>query len=384
MSASLINEIALTQVTGIGNVLFKQLISYFGSADTVFKTPKGKLQKVPGIGEKLAQNLLERKNPKGEDVFKIAARQIEYLDKNAGQVLYYTSPNYPQRLKVFSDAPVILYFQGSADLNNTKTVGIVGTRNATDYGKKAAEQIVAQLQKHQALIISGLALGIDGAAHKAAVQYSLPTVGVMACGLKHIYPFQHQKLVQQMMLQGGILTEYLADVKPDAMRFPERNRVIAALSDVVIVVETAKQGGTMITVEYAIDYNKPVLAVPNQINVKTSEGCHELIRQNKAQIYTSLQDIEEAANWVQEQVLYNFPKNIESMPLPTKSPTHVNFSAEEQQIVDLFAKQAELHIDEITWKTQLNINQVALILLDFEFRNLIKVLPGKKFKWCVA
>jgi DNA processing protein len=358
-----LHEIALTLISGIGNVLVKQLVSYCGSAEMVFKTPKGKLQKIPGIGEKLATIITT------QEVLQEAEKQLKTAEQSQTKILFYTDALYPQRLKVLHNAPAMLYIQGQADLNKDKIVSIVGTRAATDYGKSITEKIIADLTPHNPLIVSGLAYGIDIAAHKAALKYQLPTLGVMASGLQTIYPLSHQKIAEQMKEQGGVTTEYPFGTKPDAPRFPERNRIIAGLADVVIVVETGLQGGTLITVEQATEYKKPILAVPGNLGVKTHEGCNHLISNHKADIYTGIADLENTAGWTSK---------------PQKGGTDkvkmLNLTADEQRLYELLEKQGEMHIDDLLLHSQVSINQLANLLLNLEFQGLIDGLKGKRFK----
>lgn len=367
MENNLLYELALTLIHGIGNALVRQLISYGGSAEKVLKLPKGKLMKIPGIGEKLAESILD-----STKALKIAEEQLKLAEKSNTQILFYTSPAYPQRLRNLYDAPAILFWQGNSDLNTTRTIGIVGTRNASEYGKNMTERIIEDLKQHNPLIISGLAYGIDIAAHKAALKYGLQTIGVMGNGMQKIYPQVHQKTADQMKTQGGLLTEYLFGTEPAAPHFPNRNRIIAGLSDVIIVVETSYKGGTLITVELAHEYKKPIFAVPGMLGAKTSEGCNDLIQRKQALIYTKGSDVEEITGWLQNQEMQT--------EIKTENIDFQYFTPEELAIYQTLQGQGEIQIDELAWKTQINISQVATVLLTLEFKNLVKALPGKKFK----
>jgi DNA processing protein len=360
-------EVAMTLIPGIGNVLVKQLMSYAGSAEKLFKMPKGKLMKIPGIGEKLATVIIS--NPQ---VLKIAEQQIEIAEKTNTEIIFYTSPKYPQRLKNLHDAPVLLFWQGNTSLNHGRTIGIVGTRSASEYGKMMTEKIIEDIKHHNPLIISGLAYGIDIAAHKAALKHGVETIGIMGNGLQKIYPHLHTKVADQMKTQGGILTEYLFGVEPDAPHFPNRNRIIAGLSDVLIVVETSNKGGTLITAELAVEYKKPILAVPANIGTKTSEGCLDLLQKQKAFIYTKSADIEQVAGWLNTGLSISEKDKLRLPP--------ADLNTEEQKVYDLLHKHTELQIDEIAWQSQIPINQIASILLNLEFKGVVKALIGKKFR----
>ncbi len=275
-------------------------------------------------------------------------------------------------MRGFSDAPVILFWQGNGNLNDARTVGIVGTRHASDYGKNMTDKIIEEIKQHNPIIISGLAYGIDIAAHKAALKQGLQTIGVMGNGLQKVYPHLHTKIAEQMKEQGGLLTEYIFGTAPAAPHFPNRNRIIAGLSDVLIVVETGYKGGTLITVDIAQNYKKPIFAVPGMIGAKTSEGCNDLIQKKEALIYTKGSDIEQVMGWLNKK---EENKNL------VINHAYIEGLTEDEQKVYLFLQQnTEAQIDALAWKLQIGISQVATILLNLEFRNLVKALPGKKFR----
>jgi DNA processing protein len=353
-------EIALVMTEGLGCVLSRQLVSYGGSAKAVFQMPKGKLLKIPGIGEKLAEQILK------QEALKAAEKEIELARKSGIQLIFFTDPDYPGRLRQIKDAPALLYLHGQNKLNAAKIISIVGTRNATDYGKQMTDEIINQLSKHRPLIVSGLAYGIDIQAHRSALKQGLETVGVMATGIDRIYPPTHAATARQMIEQGGLLTEYAFGTKPDAPRFPERNRIIAGLSDAVIVVEAAEKGGALITAEIAHSYDRDVFAVPGRITDKCSQGCNKLIASQQAHILRGLEDLEYVMNWAAEA--------------PRKKEIELPEMTEDEQIVfDLLKQKKELHLDELAWQSQLGVSKTATALLTMEFKGLIKALPGKRF-----
>lgn len=359
------HQIALTLVPGVGSILIRQLISYCGSATEVFRSPLARLLKVPGIGEVTARAVLK------PGVLSEAEQVMLRLEKLGASALFYTDKAYPGRLKSLYDAPALLYFQGMGDLNAPRTIGLVGTRQATEYGRRITQEIIEAVVPYGASVISGLAYGIDIAAHRSSLANGLPTIGVMASGLDIIYPNVHQKTATEMLPQGGLLTESRPGTKPDAHLFPARNRIIAGLSDVVVVVEAAAKGGALITAEYANNYHREVFAVPGQLNQTFSAGCNKLIRENKAQIYTSPNDIIEALNWDRANDLVS-PKNI-----PPALP--VNMTEEESQILALLRQSADIHIDDLSWKSQIPMGRLASLLLTLEFQGFVRSLPGKKY-----
>lgn len=359
-------QVALSLTPGVGSVLIRNLVSYCGSAAEVMASGQHKLNKIPGIGQQISQNILAK------STLLEAEKELALAQKLGVEILFYTEENYPDRLKRIYDAPALLYWQGQASLNTPKTVSIVGTRQATDYGKTMTNDIVDQLQKYNVLLISGLAYGIDIAAHKACLKYQVPTVGVMASGIDIIYPAAHQKTAEAMKEMGGILTENRLGQAPDAPRFPARNRIIAGLADVVIVVETANKGGTLITAEYANNYHKEVFAVPGQLGTKFSEGCNALIKKNKASIFTSVQDIVEALNWDQ-------PSGSKSGKKTEVVFDYSQFTEQESQVIALLRQHKDMHIDEIAWQCQIQMNTLASLLLNLEFQGVVKSIPGKRY-----
>ncbi len=364
MDQDRLSFLALHFIPGVGDYLVKQLVSYCGSADQVFKTPKGKLLKIPGIGRVTAEAI------KTGNTFHQAEKEFKKAEKEEAEILFFTDKKYPQRLKEIEDAPSLLYYKGNANLNHPKSVAIVGTRQATDYGKEMVTRIVEELMPHGALIVSGLAYGIDVQAHKLALKHHLPTLAVMGSGMDVIYPAAHKETAKKIVGHGALLTENHFGTKPDAHNFPARNRIIAGLCDALIVVEAAERGGALITAEIANTYNKDVFAVPGSLGHTYSEGCNKLIRNNKAVIYTSVKDLEYLLNWSVEEA---HPKR--SIPMDFS-----NFSAEEQKILSLLKeKNSPMMIDELTIKSSMSPSQLASHLLTLEFGNVVKSLPGKLF-----
>ena len=359
-------QIALTLIPKIGDVLVRQLISYCGSAEQAFKTPIPKLLKIPNIGQVIAQNM------QNKSVLENAWKIIQEADKQQVELLFYTDKNYPNRLKQLYDSPVLLYYKGKADLNVQRTVAIVGTRQSTEYGKQTTEHIIQELSAYNPLIVSGLAYGIDIVAHKCCLKNNVPTVGVMASGIDLIYPYQHKNTSVQMQELGGILTEQTFGTQPDPRFFPQRNRIIAGMADVTIVVEAAVKGGALITAEYANNYHRDVFAVPGQIGKSFSEGCNKIIKENKAQIFTSIKDVLEALNW-----------DLDGDGKSVKQPTTLdfsNFTEEESSVMSLLHNNEEMHIDDLAWKAQIHVAKLSSLLLNLEFQGYIKSLVGKKYK----
>ena len=366
---TLLYEVALTLFPNIGPQMTRLLMSYGGSAKNVLHLPPGKLRKVPGVGPATVAILTGADRTAALNQAESILRKAE---KDHVQVLFYTNKLFPTRLKQIPDAPALLYYQGTADLNQEKIIALVGTRQATDYGREQTERLVQGLVQHRPVVVSGLAYGIDIAAHRAALQEGLETVGVMATGLDIIYPHAHRKTAEKMLTQGGLLTEFPFGTQPDRFNFPMRNRIIAGLADGTVVVEAARKGGALITADLAMGYDRDVLAVPGPLGSAASEGCHELIKANKAALYSEPQDIEQLLNW--DSALHFNGKH--------KAPTSheaADFTPAEFSVIEVLQATKEEHIDNLAWKTQLPMHQIASLLLGLEFQNIVKALPGKRF-----
>jgi DNA processing protein len=359
----LLYKIALTLIPNIGPVLARNLVSYRGGVEKIFNATKQQLIKVPGIGEKTADEILHFKD------FKRAEKEVDFIKKNKITTFFYLDENYPWRLKNSPDAPILLYFKGNANLNAERHVAIVGTRTATDYGKSFCEKLVEDLKKYNVTILSGLAYGIDICAHRTAVKNEMPTIGIVAHGLDDIYPGQHRNTAAQMIKNGGVLTEYITDTKADRENFPMRNRIIAGLADAVVVVETAAKGGSMITAEIGYSYNKDIFALPGDITNEKSRGCNFLIKTNKAVLLESGDELAFNMGWI----------DLEKKPAAQKK-LFVDLSDNEKTIVDLLQAAQQLPIDELTLQSRMSASVLASALLELELKSVVRSLPGKMYK----
>lgn len=363
MDNNRLSLLALHFIDGIGDYLIKQVISYTGSAEQVFKTPKGKLMQIPGIGEVTAKAILNGKP------FEQAERELLKAEKESVEVVFYMDSKYPARLKNIPDAPSILYLKGNLDFENPKSVAIVGTRQATSYGKEQVEEIIKGLAAHNALIVSGLAYGIDIHAHKQSVKHELPTIGIMGSGMDVIYPSAHKETAKKMFERGGLVTENHFGTKPDAHNFPQRNRIIAGLCDALIVVEAAEKGGALITAEIANSYNKDVFAFPGSVGDTYSAGCNNLIKSNRAHLLTSVKDLEYIMNW-----------DAAKPQMKKAAVSLAEYDENEQTVLKIMIdKKANVLIDELSWKANLPVSQLAGVLLGLEFKGVVKSMPGKQY-----
>ena len=363
MTTQKLYEIALTLVPGIGDVNGKKLVAYCGGAEAVFCEKKKALSKIYGIGDNTIKSIVN------QDVMAQAEAELEFVEKNSIKPLFYLDSEYPKRLQHCHDSPMMLYYKGNADLNAMKVVGVVGTRNITDYGRWATEKIIEELSSDNILVISGLAYGVDAAAHSAALKYNLATVGVLGHGLQTIYPAENRKLSSKMLEKGGVLTEFVSGTTPEKENFPRRNRIVAGMVDCLIVVESALKGGAMITADIANSYDREVFAIPGRIGDKYSEGCNCLIRTNKANLLTDALDIRYVMRW-----------DVDTKVVAKQMRLFRDFSEEEQKVMDVFANDSVAHLDDIIVGTDLSPSKIASVLLSLEFDGVLKALPGKRYQ----
>lgn len=367
MSDNLVYKIAISLIPGIGSVNAKSLIAYTRSVEQVFREKEKALRKVPGIGSVLAKNIV------GSKVMARAEKEVEFVHKNGIKALFYLDENYPQRLLGCADAPIVLYVKGDPPLNSPKSVSIVGTRHATDYGKKLTDQLITTLAErgYPVTIVSGLAYGIDIQSHKSSIRMGLPTVAVMGHGLETVYPALHTAIAKEMVENsGGLVSDFMSNSPIERTNFLRRNRIIAGLSDATIVVESAKKGGALVTADIANSYNRDVFAFPGKVGDPFSEGCHFLIKSNRANLIENVADLEYAMNW----------STAKNPPDAVQPFLFYDFSPDEKLIVDLLRSEGELPIDLICIKTALPMNKVSPTLLNLEFAGIVKGLPGKVFK----
>ncbi len=362
--SDLLYQIAFTKISGIGPKTGRQIVSYCGGIKEVFNASKQQLAEISGIRKITLDAILNK------TTFKEAEDEIKFLEKNKNiQPLFYLDPKYPQRLTSFKDAPLLLYYQGNTNLNHKRTVAIVGTRKPSELGKKICEKIIEDLQNYNVVIISGLAYGIDITSHQKCVDLKIPTIACLGHGLQMIYPSQHKRTAQQMIQNGGLLTEFTSKEKPDAAHFPMRNRIIAGLCDALIVIETAKKGGSMITAEIGNAYHKDVFAVPGRLNDEFSQGCNFLIKTHKAQLIESAEDIGYIMRW---------EKGKEKRK-PQQKSLFIELNDDEKKLIEMIHLNDSISIDSLSYQTGWTHSRLASLLLDLEFKGLIKSLPGKRY-----
>ncbi len=357
-------RIALSLIPGVGFMTAKVLYNYFGSAEAIFKAREKTLLKVPGIGTVTAANI------RNQNVLKRAEAEVEFNLKHRIKTWFYQDADYPSKLKMCEDAPIVLFGRGNFDLNGKKIVAIVGTRNATDYGREFCQNIISEMAlRGDYCVVSGLAYGIDIAAHKACLKRGVLTVGVPGHGLDRIYPSQHRQIAEKMLVNGGLVTEFLSYTEIERQNFLRRNRIIAGLADAVIIVESAEKGGALVTADIASSYNRDVFAVPGRIIDPFSKGCNELIRQNKAGLISGLADLEYVMSW---QAEIDFPR-------PVQPTLFADLEEDEKNVLSAIGGDVR-SVDEICERVHMPAGQLSSILLRMEFNGHILCLPGKRYR----
>ncbi|MEC3878881.1 DNA-processing protein DprA [Parapedobacter sp. 10938] len=361
---SLIHQIALTKVNGVGPVIGRHLLSYFGSAEAVFAAAKKGFGSLQGLNNRVIEGL------SSADVFNVAEKELQFIEKHNIQPLFWGDKAYPKRLAECADAPLLLYYRGNTDLNAPRMVSIVGTRNATAYGKSICADFIKALAPYHVTVISGLAYGIDSYAHRNALNHEIPTVGVLGHGLDRIYPAANREMAAKMLTCGGLLTEFPSGTKPDRQNFPMRNRIIAGLADVTIVVEAAAKGGALITAELANSYSRDVCAFPGSLNQEFSAGSNYLIKTHRAHLITGAKDLQYLMNWE----LAPAPKQSKQLQLP------VALTASQQRVYDMIHAGGELSIDTLSLQLKWPQSKLAVTLLELEMHGVVVALPGKVYR----
>ncbi|MBQ8046837.1 MAG: DNA-processing protein DprA [Prevotella sp.] len=362
-----INCIALTRTSYLSLANLLLLYRELGSATAIMNHRQDIREVMPLASERLVAALRNLDEP-----LRRAEAEMRFIEDNDVIALPMSDPLYPQRLRECDDAPIVMFYKGTADLNRKRVISVVGTRHATAYGDDLVRRLMGDLRQlcPEVLIVSGLAYGIDISAHRHALQQGMDTVAVLAHGLDTLYPSRHRQTADTMLAQGGLLTEYLSGTNADKGNFVRRNRIVAGLCDACLLVESAAKGGGLITCGIARDYNRDVFAFPGHVGTPYSEGCNRLIRDNGAMLVTSAQDLVEAMGWQVDNTLRQArQEGIERSLFP-------ELSADEQRIVDVLKAQNDLQINMISVKSEMGVSQLAALLFSMEMKGIVKPLAG--------
>ena len=363
MQESLVHQIALQLVPGVGDVLLKAMVAYCGGAEAVFREKQHHLEKIPGVGLHTA-TAVKRFNDWAR-----AEEECAWVQRNGIRALFFTDTDYPFRLRHCSDSPALLFVKGNMDLNARRMIGVVGTRRASRQGKARTVSFTTELAAYGCSIVSGLAYGIDAQAHHAAVEAGIPTAAVVAHGLDVLYPPNHYQLSRNMLAGGGaIISDQLHGMKLSPEHFPKRNRIIAGLCDALLLVESMTDGGAMITADIALSYNRDVFAVPGRPEDEASAGCNLLIRSNRAALVCAANDIADMMGWNQQKAL-----------VKQQLPLFRNLNQEEQILVSILQHHNK-SVDELLNETGFSGSKLAHLLLNMELQGLITQLPGMNYQ----
>lgn len=363
-------SIALTQIKGLGLIHAKNVYDTFGSATAVFENRGDIKSYIPDATPRLIEVFQHV-----DLALKRAEQELEYVSKKNVRILAMNDDSYPQRLRECDDAPIVLYYCGNGDLNKSKVISMVGTRKITEYGKDLCASFVADLKRYypDALIVSGLAYGVDIHSHRAALANGMDTVGVLAHGLDRIYPSVHRNTAIEMVNHGGLLTEYMSGTTPEKMNFVSRNRIVAGMCDACIIVQSAQKGGSLITASLAQAYDREVFAFPGRLNDEFSVGCNKLIQDNKAHLLLSAEDLINEMNW---------HNPLEKSSQPIQRELFVDFTEDEQLIVNTLKGFDEKPINCIVQETGLNFSSVSVTLFSLEMKGIVRSIGGARYKLC--
>lgn len=366
MENSLQYLIALSMIPSIGSLTARKLIAYLGSAEAVFKEKSSALRKIPGIGEILSERAKSGGN------LERAAMEIEYCGKRGIRILSSFDDDYPVRLKQCVDSPLVIFLKGENVTNACKIISIVGTRRATQEGIQNINVLLSDIADHypDLIVVSGLAYGIDYNAHLSAIKNRLKTIAVLGHGLHTIYPAENKNLAFKIIDNGCLLSDFASNMNPERNNFIKRNRIIAGLADATIVVESGPKGGALITADIANSYNRDVFAYPGRLSDEYSTGCNRLIKNNKAALIESMNDLEYLLNW----------NRVENTASPMQRLLFVSLSEDEERLIKALKEEGSLSRDSLALILGLPVSKISAMLLKLEFESIISVLPGNHYK----
>lgn len=363
--------LALTRIPRLNTTHQRLLLQALGSATAVYEQRHDVREVLPEATPKLAAAVadMDAYLPRAEEELAFAAQKHV-------ECLCYQDAAYPARLRDCMDAPIVVYFRGTTDLNAARVISIVGTRHGTEYGRDVCRNLLEELSRlcPDTLVVSGLAYGIDIEAHRQALRNGLPTVGVLAHGLDQIYPRMHRDTAVEMVQNGGLLTEFMSRSNADKVNFVRRNRIVAGMADATIVVESAEKGGSLITAEIAESYHRDVFAVPGRINDPYSQGCNRLLRDNRAALLQSADDLVKAMGWPTRR------EQEQQKAVPQQGELFPELSEEEQAVLNALDRCDSKAINRLTVETNLPIQRISALLFEMEMKGWVKMLNGGLYR----
>ena len=366
----LLYNIALTRIGHFSLASALHLYRTLGSGEEIFLHRNEAQDILPDCSPRLIDNLKDWSEP-----LKRAEVELEFCRNNNIRVLCLGDDNYPKRLEDCADAPLVMYYKGNANLNQSRVINIIGTRHCTTYGADFIRRFIHDLKAlcPEVLVVSGLAYGVDINAHQQALAVGYETVGVVAHGLDYLYPAAHKDVSREMVNHGGLLTEFMTCTNADKGNFVRRNRIVAGMSDACILVESAAHGGGIITAGISFDYGREVFALPGRVGDHFSEGCNNAIRENKAMLLTSVEDFVKTMGWEDDALRIEAQKKgIERQLFPDLSP-------EQQRIVDVLTKSNDLQLNQLSVKTGIPIGDITSILFQMEMMGVVKPMAGGNY-----
>lgn len=357
----------MSLVPGLGDVSVRRLVDYFGGAGEVFQANKSDLIKGAGLRSELADKLLNR-----QAVLSRGEGELIRLERFGGKAVCLEDDHYPELLRQTNRPPSVLYTVGNQELLESCSVAIVGSRSATQYGKRTAYYLARELAGRSVSVVSGLALGIDAQAHSGCLSVSGSTIAVLGCGLDVIYPSQNRTLHEKIKTDGLLVSEYPLNTRPDGFRFPARNRIIAGLCGGVVIVEAAKKSGSLITASLALEEGREIFAVPGRIDSFKSAGTHLLLQQG-AKLVQGVDDILEELGW---QYRAN-QRDVDRVYLGNQGAPETN--SEEFALLNKMDAYP-VKRDELICKASLPASRVNELLLLLELDGFIEMLPGDEVR----
>ncbi len=367
----IVSSIALTKLNGLSLLNARTLLDSLGSASEVFAHRKDIVGVIPDASKRLVAAFDHT-----DEALRLAEEEMKFVEQKRLKVLTLNDVDYPQRLRECEDAPLVLYYCGSANLNSQRVISIVGTRKCSEYGREVCNNFIADLKRYypDMLIVSGLAYGIDVCAHRAALDNGMSTIGVLAHGLDTIYPSMHRQIAADMVhRQGGLLTEYGVHTTPEKGNFVRRNRIVAGMCDACIVVESSERGGSLITAELAMEYNRDVFAFPGRVYDEYSRGCNNLIRRQQATLLTCAADLLDAMGW-------DNPLKKDSKRKVVQRELFPDLTDEERALVNTLKDVDDKHINQIAIDANIPYSRASMILFDLEMKGIVKALGGARYR----
>ncbi len=360
----------LNSIKNLGTWRIRNILDHFDSPEEFFDAREKDLRNIEGIDFQLATAIKIAVSKRGEIEYEFE-KHIEEVERKGIKICSIYDDEYPENLRTVSSSPLILYYKGRLSENDKYSLGIVGTRVPTEYGKHTCEKLTEEVCSLGIPVISGFARGIDTVAHKTSLRCGNITYGVFGCGIDVVYPADNRKLYEEIIGNGAVISEFPPGTKPDKTNFPRRNRIISGISLGTIVIESSKTGGAVLTAEIALEQNKEVFAVPGFIHSRQSEGTNELIKKGHAKLITGIDDVVSEL----ERKLSPLLNGQQSLPL---KPGKVNITKEERFVFEVI-KREPIHIDSICNLAGKPVQECLVHLLSLEFKLLVRQLPGKFF-----